>query len=189
MNVSIMALWLPIVLATLLAWVASFLSHVVLKFHNADYSGIDNEEGILDSIRAAKPAKGIFALPYCAEMKDMADPQMQQRFERGPVAMITIFDNGMPPMGKLMVQQILFFLLGMFLVAYCASLALLPGANYLEVFRFVSATAFLTFGWAQIPLSIWFGHPWGMCARYLVDALVYALLAAGAFAWLWPAAV
>jgi len=94
---------------------------------------------------------------------------MQAKFAKGPVAMIAVFPNGMPPMGKLMVQQILFFILGCFFIAYIASLAMPAGADYMQVFRIVSAVAFLTFGWGTIPFSIWYGHPWSTTA------------------WLWPA--
>lgn len=31
------------------------------------------------------------------------------------------------------------------------------------------------------------GHPWSTTAKYLLDALIYSLVIAGSFAWLWPA--
>jgi len=34
--------------------------------------------------------------------------------------------------------------------------------------------------------SIWFGYQWSMTAKYLLDALIYALVVAATFAWLWP---
>ena len=49
-----------------------------------------------------------------------------------------------------------------------------------------NAVGFLAFGWAIVPMSIWFGHPWSTTAKYLLDALIYALVIAGSFAWLWP---
>ena len=89
-------------------------------------------------------------------------------------------------MGKLLGQQITFFLVGSALIAYCATLALEPGVDYMTVFRFVAAVGFLAFGWATIPFSIWFGMQWSMTFKYLLDALIYGLVVAGAFAWLWP---
>ena len=186
MSVSIMSLWAPILLATLLAWIASAVIHVVIKFHNSDYRGMSNEDEVMDAIRNGNPELGMHTLPYCVDMKDMADEGMQAKFNKGPVAMVTIFPNGMPNMGKLMGQQISYFLLGSILIAYCATLAVSPLADYMSVFRVVAATGFLAYGWAVIPFSIWFGHPWSMSARYLVDALVYGLISAGVFAWLWP---
>jgi hypothetical protein len=89
-------------------------------------------------------------------------------------------------MAKLMSQQISFFLLGCILIAYCATQVLTAGAEYMVVFRFVSTVGFLAFGWASIPMSIWYGHPWSTTAKYLLDALIYGFLVAGTFAWLWP---
>ena len=89
-------------------------------------------------------------------------------------------------MGKLMAQQIAYGILGCLLIAYCATLALDPGAQYMTVFRFVAATGFLTFGWATIPFGIWYGLRWPTIGKYLLDALIYGLVAAGTFAWLWP---
>jgi hypothetical protein len=56
----------------------------------------------------------------------------------------------------------------------------------MSVFRFVSTAGFLAFGWAVIPMSIWYGHPWPVTAKYLLDALIYGVMVGGSFAWLWP---
>ena len=188
MNVSLLALWMPILLGTLLAWMASAMIHMLLKYHNSDYQPLSNEDEVAAAIRAGNPGLGIHNLPYCGDMSQMGSPEMQAKFKQGPVAFVTVFASGMPPMGKLIGQQIVYFLIGGVFIAYCASLALPAGADYLSVFRFVATVGFLAFGWAVIPFSIWFGHLWSMSAKYLFDALVYGLLFAGAFAWLWPAA-
>ena len=188
MALHLSQLWLPIVLGTFFAWIASAVIHVIVKYHNSDYQRLTNEDEVMDAIRNASPPLGIHSFPYCVDMKEMKDEAVQQRFIKGPVGLVTVLPNGLPNMGKLMVQQISFFLFGCILIAYCATLALEPGAQYLAVFRFVSTVGFLTFGWAIIPYSIWFGHLWSMTARYLLDALIYGLVVAGTFAWLWPAA-
>lgn len=184
--ISMSELWLPIVVAALVSWVMSCVIHIVIKYHNADYKPLANEDEVATAIRNGKPGKGIHSVPYCVNMKEMASEAMQKKFKEGPVAFVTVFDDGMPNMGKLIGQQILFFLFGMTLIAYCASLALPPGADYMQVFRLVSAVGFVTYGWGLLPFSIWYGHPWGVSARFLLDAIIYALLTAGVFAWLWP---
>lgn len=187
MTISLIQLWLPIVLGTFLAWIASGIIHMLIKWHNADYQPLSNESEVVEAIRKGSPTLGMHNFPYCADMIEMKDPGVQARFKEGPVGLLTIFPNGMPAMGKLMVQQISYFLIGCLLIAYCAALALEPGADYLKVFRFVGTVGFLTFGWAVIPYSIWFGQLWPSTIRYLVDALVYGLVIAGSFAWMWPA--
>jgi len=188
MNISLLDLWMPILLGTVLAWIASALLHVALKFHNADYKRLSNEDEVMAAIKAGSPGLGVHPYPYCIDMKDMQDEAMQKKFADGPVGMLTVFPDGMPNMGKAIGQQILFFLIGNIIIAYCAMLALAPGADYMAVFRLVAAVGFLTYGWAQIPMSIWYGHLWPTTAKYLLDALIYGLIVAGSFAWLWPAA-
>jgi hypothetical protein len=186
MSISLLQLWLPIILGTFLAWIASGLIHILVKYHDSDYQQLGNEDEVMNAVRNGSPKLGIHAFPYCIDMNEMKNEAVQQRFTKGPVGMLAVLPNGMPNMGKLMLQQISFFLGGSILIAYVATLALEPGADYISVFRIVAVVGFLTFGWAVIPFSIWFGHLWSMTAKYLVDALIYGLMIAGSFAWLWP---
>lgn len=184
---SILDLWAPILLGTVFAWIASALIHMALKYHNSDYKGLANEDEVRDAVRKGSPELGVHSVPYCVDMSQMADEGMQKKFAEGPVAFVTVFPNGMPNIGKLVGQQILYFLVGCTLIAYCATLALVPGAEYMDVFRFIATVGFIGFGWAQIPFCIWYGHRWSTGIKYLIDAFIYGLLVAGAFAWLWPA--
>ena len=122
-------------------------------------------------------------------MSEMAGEEMQQKFNQGPVGMVIIFPNGLPNMGKYLGQQFAYFLLGSILIAYCASLALAPGADFMTVFRVFAAIGFMAYGWATIPFSIWFGFQWSMTVKYLIDALIYAVVVAATFGWLWPAPI
>jgi len=186
MSISLLQLWLPIVLGTFLAWIASGLIHMLVKYHNSDYQQLDNEDEVMNAVRNGSPKLGLHTFPYCIDMNEMKNEAVQGRFTKGPVGLLTVLPSGMPNMGKLMVQQISFFLVSCILIAYCATLALESSADYMSVFRFVAAVGFLTFGWGIIPYSIWFGHLWSMTAKYLLDALIYGLVVAGVFAWLWP---
>jgi hypothetical protein len=186
MTISLLQLWMPILLGAFLAWVASALIHVVAKYHNSDYQSLSNEEEVMNAVRNGSPKLGIHTLPFCTDMSEMNNPEVQEKFKKGPVAIVTVLPNGLPNMGKLMPQQIAFFLVGCIIIAYCAKLALPAGADYMVVFRFVGTLGFLAFGWAQIPMSIWYGHPWSTTAKYLLDAFIYGLVVAGCFAWLWP---
>ena len=188
MSVSVSELWLVILLAGLLCWVASALVHMLIKYHNADYKELANEDEVSAALRASSPTPALYTLPFCIDMKAMGDEAMQSKFTKGPVAMIAIMDNGMPSMGKLLGQQVLFFVIGALLIGYLATTALVAGADYMTVFRHVFVASFLAYGWAQVPYSIWMGQPWSNCLRYIIDAIIYAGVTAGCFAWLWPAA-
>ena len=187
MDISITELWQPIILGAVLAWVASGVIHMVVKYHNADYLKLSNEDEVSAALKNSAAEPGIYSLPYCDDPGQMSDEGLQKKFIDGPVAFVAIFENGLPNMGKLLFQQFAFFLLGCVLIGYCATLGLSPGADYLTVFRFVATLGFIAFGWGVIPYSIWYGHSWATAGRYLVDAIVYGLIVAGAFSWLWPA--
>ena len=186
MSISLLNLWLPIVLGTIAAWIASALIHMLVKYHNSDYQKLTNEDEVMNAVRNGSPALGLHTFPYCIDMNEMKEEAVQERFRNGPVGMVTVMPNGLPNMGNLVLHQIIYFFVGCVLIAYCATLALEPGASYMSVFQFAAIVGFLTFGWAVIPFAIWFGHLWSMTTKYLVDGLIYGLLVAGIFAWLWP---
>jgi hypothetical protein len=73
-----------------------------------------------------------------------------------------------------------------FFAAYIAGRAVGPGSDYLVVFRFVGTTAFMGYALALPQNSIWYRRSWGTTLKSMFDGLVYALLTAGTFGWLWP---
>jgi hypothetical protein len=60
------------------------------------------------------------------------------------------------------------------------------GSAYLRVFQIVGTSAFLGYAAALVQQSIWYGRSWSMTIRTMLDGLLYALLTAGLFGWLWP---
>ena len=186
MSVSLLQLWLPILLSGIFCWFASALIHMLIKYHNSDYKKLSNEDQVADVIRDGNATPGFYHLPYCVDMKQMNDEAMKKKFVKGPIALISVFENGMPPMGKLLSLQLLYFIIACILIAYVATLSLSPAADFMVVFRLLIVISFLTFGYAVIPNSIWFGHPWSNSIRYLIDAVIYAAVVAATFAWLWP---
>ena len=73
-----------------------------------------------------------------------------------------------------------------FFVAYLAAHTIAPGAYYLRVFRIVGTAAFLAYGFGTISNAIWEGQTFSFTAKEVLDGLIYALLTAGTFRWLWP---
>jgi len=66
------------------------------------------------------------------------------------------------------------------------NIALGPGEDYLAVFRFTGATAFVGYTLALWQNSIWFKRKWSTNLKNTFDGLIYALFTAGTFGWLWP---
>ena len=42
MSISLLDLWMPILLGTFFAWIASALIHMVVKYHNSDYKKLSH---------------------------------------------------------------------------------------------------------------------------------------------------
>ena len=100
---------------------------------------------------------------------------------------LTVVPSGTPTMGSKVMLSFVFYLVISIFVAYLVGRTLDPGADYLAVFRVTGTVACLAYGTATVPDAIWFGRPWSGIAKGLGDALVFGLLTAGFFGWLWPA--
>jgi len=184
--VPLSSLWLPILLASVFVFLASWVLHMLLTYHRADYRQLPREGETLAELRKSSLSPGHYMFPFCADHKEMGKPEMLEKYQSGPVGTLTIFPSGIPQMGKYLGLWFVFTLLVSFFAGYLASRTLGPGAHYLAVFRVVGATAFMAYSLGQMPDSIWRGQPWGNTFRGMFDGLIYALLSAGAFGWLWP---
>ncbi len=184
--ISIAALWMPILLAAVLVFVASSVIHMVLKYHASEYRGLPDEEANLASLRGVDLTPGIYTFPHCESMKEMGSPEMLEKYKRGPVGVLTVWPSAPPAMGKSLTLWFLYSVLIGVVVAYLAGRFLSPGTDYLAVFRFTGTAAFLAYGIGPIVDSIWKGAPWSGTLKAVFDGLVYSLLTAGAFGWLWP---
>jgi hypothetical protein len=100
---------------------------------------------------------------------------------------MTVIPGGPPAMGTSLLLWFLYSVLVSVFAAYIAGRARGPGAHYLEVFRFAGASAFMGYSLALLQQSIWYKKAWSSTIKSVVDGLVYALLTAGTFGWLWPA--
>jgi len=179
------ALWLPILLSAVIVFVASFIMHMVLPYHRNDYSQLPDEDKILPVLRAAALKRGLYIFPFCTH-KDMKSPAMIEKQKQGPVGFLTIFPSGPPAMPKFLTQWFVYCLLIGFFVAYLAAHTVAPGTHYLAVFRVVGTAAFLAYGLGHLSNGIWKGQTWSVTIKEVIDGLIYGLLTAGTFGWLWP---
>jgi hypothetical protein len=89
-------------------------------------------------------------------------------------------------MGKQLASWFLYSILVGVFAGYVAGIVLGPGAPYLTVFRTTGTVAFAGYALGLWQNSIWYGKAWSITLKSTFDGLVYALLTAGAFGWLWP---
>jgi len=182
------SLWIPVVVSAVVVFLASSLVHMLLKYHQADYKALPHEEAVREALRKADAAPGLYFTPYCPGMKGMEEPAMKEKFEKGPVAIITLYPKGAPALPKHLLLWFGFSLFVSFVAAYVARHTLQPGADGLLVMRITGSVAFAAYGVSHLSDSIWKGQPWSNTARALLDAVIYALLTGLTFRLLWPAA-
>jgi len=183
--VPLSALWLPIVLSAVIVFVASSIMHMVLPYHRSDYRKLPDEDRAMTALRSVGLTRGLYVFPFCTP-KEMKTPEAQEKYKQGPVGFMTIYHNGPPAMPKFLGQWFGFCLIVSFFVAYLAGHTVAPGLTYLAVFRVVGTAAFMAYGLGNITNGVWRGWPWSMVIKEVVDGLVYGLLTAGTFGWLWP---
>ena len=186
--VSLLSLWIPILLSAVVVFVASSVIHMALTYHRSDYSRLPNEDKAMEELRKFQIPPGDYLVPCAGSMKDMKTPEFQEKWKKGPVIVMTVMKSGAPSMGKRLTLWFIFCLAVGFVAAYVTSRALGPGVRYLSVFRFAGCTAFVGYTFSLWQYSIWYDRSWKTTLKSTIDGLIYALLTAGIFGWLWPSA-
>ena len=180
------ALWLPILLSSVIVFVVSSAIHMLPLWHKNDFPPLPDQAKVMDALRPFAVPPGDYMMPRPSSMKEMKSPEFIETMNRGPVMMLTVMPNGVMSMGRNLVLWFLYSAVVGFFAAYVAGRALPVGANYLEVFRFVGSIAFVGYSMALWQMSIWYRRAWSSTIKSTVDGLIYGLLTAGTFGWLWP---
>ncbi len=180
------ALWLPILLSAVLVFIASSIIHMVLGYHSGDFAPLPDEARFADAVRPLAIPPGDYLIPRARSMADMKTPEFVEKRKNGPVMVMTVFPNGITGMASNLIQWFVYSLVVSFFAAYIAGRAVAPGEDYLHVFRFAGATAFIGYSVALWQSSIWYRRKWSTTIKQTIDGLIYGLLTAGVFGWLWP---
>ncbi|HEX9581662.1 MAG TPA: hypothetical protein VF970_11215 [Gemmatimonadales bacterium] len=183
---SLSALWLPILVSSVLVFVVSSIIHMALPWHKSDYPKVPNEDKVRDAIRPLAIPPGDYMVPRPTSPAEMKSPAFAEKLKQGPVLILTVLPNEMTPMGKSLTLWFLYAAAVSLFSAYVAGRALPAGSDYLAVFRFAGVTAFVGYSLALWQMSIWYRRAWSTTIKGTVDGLIYALLTAGVFGWLWP---
>jgi hypothetical protein len=179
-------LWLPILVTAVFIFVASSLIHMVLKWHNSDYRKLANEDEVRAAIRAGTPAPGLYVVPHCADMKDMQNTDMMQKFAEGPVGFVTLRRAGPPRIGASLIQWFVFTVIIATAAACLALQAYGIGAHPHQAGHMVGIVSLLVYAGACVPEGIWMARPWRSVFKHGVDGAIYATISALTFMWLWP---
>lgn len=182
----VLTLWLPILVSAAIVFVASSIIHMALPWHRGDYPRLPNEDQFRNAVRPLAIPPGDYMVPRAAGTKEMSTPEFTEKLRQGPVVVMTVMPNGPWAMGQALVLWFLYSVVVGGLAAYAAGGALAPGADYMAVFRAVAIPAFLGYSVALLQTSIWYRRKWSTTIKSMIDGLIFALLTAGTFGWLWP---
>jgi hypothetical protein len=184
----IFQLWLPILATGVLIFVASSLIHMVFKWHNSDYRPLGNEDEVRAAIRHGAPAPGQYLLPYCADVKDMQGTEMRKKYVEGPIAFLTVRANGVPTMAPALTQWFI----------YTVAIAAITGGIALQTYglkgdprhaaHLVGVMSLLAYAAGSVQMGIWMGKPWRSVGKDVLDGVIYGVISAFTFMWLWPSA-
>ena len=180
-------LWLPILVAAVAVFIVSSILHMVIPVHAGDYKKLPDEGKVLEAMRSAGVGQGAYMFPCPGSMKEMSSPEMMEKYKAGPVGHMTLMPVGPPAIGKSLIQWFLYSVLMGVFVAYLSFIALHDRSpDYLAVFRVAGTVGVLGYATAYFHDSIWKGLSWKISIKFMIDGVIYGLVTAGVFAWLWP---
>lgn len=187
--VALSALWLPIVLAAVVCFVAAFVQWVVLPHHNSDWVSPPEEDAVMAALREASVGPGNYAFPHTLDAQERKSDAYKEKVRQGPAGFLLIWPaEKFLNMGPQLVQVFIYYLVVSLFVAYIGSVTLAAGADYLMVFRVLGTAAILAYSAAVVPKAIFFGYKWSSVWKEVVDGVVLGLLTAGVFGSMWPPA-
>jgi len=179
-------LWLPILLSSVGVFAASSVIHMALPWHKNDYPKMPNEDKAMEMLRPLAIPPGDYMAPHPSTPQDLRSPEFLEKMNKGPVMVLTVLPNGPWSVGRNLGLWFLYLMVMGVFSAYVAGRALPPGAPYLRVWQFAGTAAFLGYSAALWQMSIWYRRAWSTTIKATVDGLIYALLTAAIFGWLWP---
>ena len=178
-------LWLPILVSSVIVFVAANILWMALPFwHRKDYGVLPNDKAFVE---AARPVKsGMYIFPF-QDYKKLT-PEEFAALKKEPMGYMLIRNPNVFSFPLTIAGYFLYTLLISTLVAYIAGCVMGPGQPYAHVFRIVGAAGMLAwaFGAGHISDSLWYGKPWSVTIKTIIDGILFGLLMGGTFGWLWP---
>jgi hypothetical protein len=179
-------LWLPILLSSVFIFVASSLIHMATPWHRGDFSKLPDEDKAMDALRPIAIPPGDYMVPFCTRSSDAKSPGFAEKIRKGPVFIATVMPNGPMPMARSLILWFLYVLVIGFFTGLVVVHALPVDARSTKVFHVTAVTSLLGYSGALFQFSIWYRRSWCTTMKTAVDGLIYAVITAGTFVWLWP---
>ena len=180
-------LWPPILLSSVFVFLASSIMWMALPHHKADIKVLPDEKALTEQLAKLDIPAGTYMWPNCGSGESQNSPEFKARMDAGPWGSINII-GCKPNFGANLGLVFLFYLVVGVCVAYITSQVCVAGASCGSVFQVACATAILAYCAGGIPGGFFMGKPKRFMFTDFIDGVVYGLITAATFAWLWPAA-
>ena len=179
-------LWLPILVSAVLVFLLSSVIHMLSPWHKSDYPLLPNEGAVMDALRPLGIPEGEYMAPRPATRADMKSPEFAERMKRGPVFIMTIMPNGGMSMGRNLVLWFLYLIVVATFAGHIAQGASVRSGDSPVLAHTVGLAAFMAYSFALWQMTIWYRRPWLTTLKATIDGLLYAIVTAAVFVWMWP---
>jgi len=174
-------LWLPILLSAVAVLIVSNILWMALPFwHRADYGRLENEKALLDAVSSAK--SGQYLAPYVNWSK--LPPEEREAMGRRAMALTLVRNPAKFNFVGALIAWFVYLLVISLFIGYVGAVTLPRGSG--NVFRVITTVGILAWAFASVSDSIWYGKPWSVTAKVIVDGVIYGLITGAIFCWLWP---
>lgn len=184
---SIGQLWLPILVSSVVVFIASSMAWMVLPHHKKDIKVLPDEKAWTEHLAETNLAPGLYMWPGAATSEVMNSEEFKARYASGPWGSITI-GPAQPNFGVNLLFVFLVYATISALVAFVTGKTHAAGAGFATVLPVATAAAILGYCVGALPGAIFFAKPARFVITDFADALVYAVLTGIIFSALWPAA-
>lgn len=178
-------LLLPILLSAVAVFVVSSIIHMMSPWHKSDYPALPNEDALSDAVRPLALPPGDYMIPRPAAVADLKTEAFKAKMDRGPNLILTVIPNGRRSMAKPLVGWFVYILVVTLLAAQVAAWVLPVGARS-GIHRYVGIVSLIGYSLALFQFAIWYHRKWSTTIKSALDGLIYAVVTALIFGWLWP---
>jgi hypothetical protein len=134
-HIDVTELRLPILVASVLVFLASSVIHTLTPWHSSDYRKVPDEDGVMQVLRRFDLAPGDYVMPRPSSMKEMGSPAFLEKSTNGPKVVMTVLPAGPPTMTKALSGWFVYVLVMTTLVGGLLALVFRRGADGHDVFH------------------------------------------------------
>jgi hypothetical protein len=179
-------LWLPILVSAVAVFVLSSVIHMLSPWHKNDYPALPNEDATMDALRPLAIPAGEYMAPRPADREALRSGAHAEKVKRGPVFILNIFPAGGMSMGRNLGLWFIYLAVVAGFAGHIAQAAGFVRGDDHRIFHTVGLSALMGYAFALWQMTIWYRRPWLTSVKVTVDGLIYAILTAYIFVWLWP---